>query len=77
MKSADTTYLSNIFLVWWSDLFIFTFMDVVVLIHYFYRFFYFSKLKNDLYRSFNSFIKEFVREPNDGVSLLLDLLKVS
>ena len=39
--------------------------------------FCFSKLKNDLYQSFNSFIKEFVREPNDGVSLLLDLLKVS
>ena len=35
-----------------------------------------SKLKVDLHLSFDSFIKEFISEPNNGVSLLLDLLKL-
>ena len=35
-----------------------------------------SKLKMDLHLSYHSFLKEFISEPNDGVTLLLDLLKV-
>ena len=35
-----------------------------------------NKLKIDLHLSYNSFLKEFISEPNDGVTLLLDLLKV-
>jgi hypothetical protein len=35
-----------------------------------------SKLKTDLHLSYSSFLKEFISEPNDGVTLLLDLLKV-
>ena len=35
-----------------------------------------NKLKVDLHLSFDSFIKEFISEPNNGVSLLLDLLKL-
>jgi len=35
-----------------------------------------GKLKVDLHLSFSSFIKEFISEPNDGVAMLLDLLKV-
>ena len=35
-----------------------------------------SKLKEDLHLSYHSFIKEFISEPNNGVTLLLDLLKV-
>ena len=34
------------------------------------------KLRTDLHLSYYSFLKEFVAEPNDGVTLLLDLLKV-
>ena len=34
------------------------------------------KLNKDLHLSYRSFLKEFVSEPNNGVSLLLDLLKV-
>ena len=35
-----------------------------------------NKLKIDLHLSYHSFLKEFISEPNDGVTLLLDLLKV-
>merc|ERR1719507_2663627 len=35
-----------------------------------------QKLRTDLHLSFHSFLKEFVAEPNDGVTLLLDLLKM-
>ena len=35
-----------------------------------------NKLKTDLHLSYQSFMKEFISEPNDGVSLLLDLLKL-
>lgn len=35
-----------------------------------------SKLKTDLHLSYQSFLKEFISEPNDGVALLLDLLKI-
>ena len=35
-----------------------------------------NKLKVDLHLSYHSFLKEFISEPNDGVTLLLDLLKV-
>ena len=35
-----------------------------------------NKLKVDLHLSYDSFIKEFISEPNDGVTLLLDLLKL-
>ena len=35
-----------------------------------------NKLKLDLHLSFNSFVKEFIRYPNDGVTLLLDQLKL-
>jgi hypothetical protein len=35
-----------------------------------------TQLKADLHLSFESFIKEFISEPNDGIALLLDLLKV-
>ncbi|TRY74025.1 hypothetical protein TCAL_01540 [Tigriopus californicus] len=34
-----------------------------------------AKLKADLNLSFPSFLREFISEPNDGVTLLLDLLK--
>ena len=33
------------------------------------------KLKADLDLSFSSFVREFIGEPNDGVTLLLDVLK--
>lgn len=33
------------------------------------------RLKEDLRSSYSSFVEEFVSEPNDGVTLLLDLLK--
>ena len=35
-----------------------------------------NKLKVDLHLSYNSFVREFISDPNDGVTLLLDLLKV-
>ena len=35
-----------------------------------------AKLKSDLDLSFSSFVREFIGEPNDGVTLLLDVLKV-
>jgi hypothetical protein len=35
-----------------------------------------QKLRTDLHLSFHSFLKEFISEPNDGVTLLLDLLKL-
>ena len=34
-----------------------------------------AKLKADLDLSFSSFVREFIGEPNDGVTLLLDVLK--
>ena len=34
-----------------------------------------NKLKVDLHLSYNSFVREFISDPNDGVVLLLDLLK--
>jgi hypothetical protein len=34
-----------------------------------------AKLKADLDLSFSSFVREFIGEPNDGVTLLLDTLK--
>jgi hypothetical protein len=34
------------------------------------------KLKVDLHLSYNSFVREFISDPNDGVTLLLDLLKM-
>ncbi|XP_064094139.1 putative uncharacterized protein DDB_G0277255 isoform X1 [Macrobrachium nipponense] len=34
------------------------------------------KLREDLKMSYLSFVKEFVRDPNDGVTLLLDVLKM-
>ncbi|XP_022655902.1 uncharacterized protein LOC111268703 isoform X1 [Varroa jacobsoni] len=34
------------------------------------------KLKDDLKSSYSSFVEEFVTDPNDGVALLLDLLKI-
>ena len=35
-----------------------------------------KKLKEDLHLSYQSFLKEFISVPNNGVSLLLDLLKI-
>jgi len=35
-----------------------------------------NKLKTDLHLSYQSFMKEFISEPNNGVALLLDLLKL-
>ena len=35
-----------------------------------------NKLKVDLHLSYNSFVREFISAPNDGVTLLLDLLKL-